>query len=262
MIFGDGNFLDELSSLLCWFEGGDKWLSGVRSFSEAAKPISYLLKADWSDDTLLAISIYCRFAENLAASEVKSALKNAQPLSWDGPPVEDIGRSLNTSWPHGIGFRITIDGRLHSAVYHRVTSPHVPFQTEQLRNLIYVCGLPAHLEKTIRRDLAVVYRRGAVGVIGLDAGGNGTASALKLDVEAVPLGWALRYIHTRGAAAPRVHQIRQTAVSLSIRSIGYLGLKYNHEGFEGWKIYLPQQPRLRPPALAPRIDANKWAHEL
>lgn len=258
MIFGDGTFLDELERFLPPFAGAEAWLRGLRSFCAEAKPINYLMKVDWRGEVILAVSIYCRFVDNLSALALADALADAAPLSWHGPPLQEIARALGTSWPHGIGFRITSQGLLHSAVYNRVSMPSLEFRSRALLDLLLVCGFPSTLEREITRDMTLIYKPGPVGVVGVDAGNDGHAAAVKLDAEAVPVSWAIRFLSGRGASLRRMRELEEVALSLAVRNAGYLGLKYADTGLENWKLYLPLQPRLRRSALMPHLDVNKW----
>jgi hypothetical protein len=119
--------------------------------------------------------------------------------------------------------------------------------------------MPASLEQEISTDMALVYRQGPVGVVGVDGGTGNRAGAIKLDADGVPVSWAFRFISERGATVERVTQLSDMAVRLGLDRLGYLGLKYVADGFESWKFYIARQFRLMRPALAPHLDVNKWA---
>lgn len=259
MTFGDRNFLNEVECFLPPFAGSRAWLHGLRRFCAGAKPVNYLMKVDWRGEAILAVSLYCRFVDNLSALALANALVDAEPLRWQGPPLQEIARALGTSWPHGIGFRLTEKGEHHSAVYNRISMPSLKFRLGALLDLSLVCGLPANVEREVRRDMAFIYRPGPVGVVGVDAAGDGRAAALKLDAESVPLAWALRFASARGTSPARIKEIEKLSHSLGVRNVGYLGLKYGPAGFDSWKVYLPFQPRLRRSALVPHLDVNQWA---
>ncbi len=137
--------------------------------------------------------------------------------------------------------------------------PSLDFRIRALPDLVALCGFPDAVQRVVRSDMTFVYGPGPVGVVGVDGGRDGRAAALKLDAEAVPLSWAMRFAAARGTALERIEQIANFARSLSLRSAGYFGLKYGAAGFESWKLYLPIQPRLRRAASATRLDINRWA---
>ncbi len=85
MIFGDGDFLDDVARFLPTFSGAEDWLRALRRFCSRAKPVNYLLKVDWREETIVAVSIYCRFIENINAKALADALADAPPLVWQGP---------------------------------------------------------------------------------------------------------------------------------------------------------------------------------
>ena len=258
MIFGDGKFLDEVEAFLPKFSGAKPWMRGVRSFASQANPVNYLMKVDWLEENVSAVSLYCRFIENLGVAALVETLKSSAPLGWEGPSLQKIAETLGSHWPHGIGFRITDEGHYHSAVYNRVSMPSMDFRLRALPAIVDICDFPNSVEQEIRQDIGCICRPGPVGIIAVDADKEGRAAALKLDLDSVPLGWALRFLRERGAAAMRIMEIENFARSLGIRVAGYLGLKYNNSGFKGWKLYLPIQPRLQQAALRPHLDVNKW----
>ena len=259
MIFGDRKFLSELESFVAPFPFAHEWSRAMRTFADAVRPVSFLFKVDWDGPQALSFSLYCRFIDNLSAEQLSAALGDSAATAWGGPKPQDIGHALGTDWPHGMGLRVLRDGRFHAAVYNRVSMPATEFRLKALPELVDVCGLPAEIGRAVGVDMASVHRPGPVGVIGVDGGADRRAAALKLDAEAVPAIWALRFVESRGASRVRVAQLGQIVRSLGLRCLGYLGLKYTAEGFDSWKIYVPMQPRLGRPAGAPHLNINQWA---
>ena len=259
MISGDGDFLSELAKYLKPLAFADTWYSAARAFCNKTKPISYLFKVDWAYDQIQALSLYCRFIENVTASSVYEAFQQAAPLSWSGPDLEAIGRSAGTRWPHGIGLRVSASGALHSAVYYRISTPSLEFRLRAVPQLIDVCGFPGTIARDLQRALAQVYGPGPVGVVAVDAGPHRRAAAIKLDAERVPLKWAMRFIADSGVAAQGLRTLQELTIRLGISQLSYFGMKYGCDGFAGWKAYMPFQPRLVGPALTPRMDVNQWA---
>jgi hypothetical protein len=259
MIFGEDSFWDSLEQFVRPFAFSKVWFPAVRRFATGVRPVNYLFKVDWDDEQVRSLSLYCRFVENLSAADLANALAHAAPLSWEGPAPQDIGRVLGTPWPHGIGLRVQADGAYHSAIYNRVSMPGTAFRLRCLPELIELCGMPASLEKEMHADMAFVYGRGPVGVVGIDGGAKDRVKAIKLDADGVPVTWAFRFIRQRGVSAQRLAELSDMVTRLGIDRLGYLGLKYAAEGFESWKLYIARQFRLIRPALAPHLDINKWA---
>ena len=259
MIAGDADFLHELATYLRPLDFAATWHGAVRAFCDKVRPVSYLFKVDWHGERIQALSLYCRFVENVTAETVYEAFQQATPLSWSGPDLEAIGRAVGTHWPHGIGLRVSPSGGLHSAVYYRISMPGLQFRLRAIPELIAVCAFPEARTRDLQRAVARVYGPGPVGVVAVDAGADRTAAAIKLDAERVPLQWAMRFIADTGEPVERLHSLQALTVRLGIRQLSYFGMKFGRDGFAGWKAYLPFQPRLVGPALAPRMDVNQWS---
>jgi hypothetical protein len=259
MIFGEESLWNSLAQFSGPLGFAGEWLVAARRFAAAVKPVNYLLKVDWQDWQVLSLSLYYRFMDNLSAEDLADAFARATPFSWEGPAPQEIGRVLGAARPHGVGLRVQADGTYHAAVYNRVSMPSMAFRLKSLPELIELCRMPASLEQEISTDMALVYRQGPVGVVGVDGGTGNRAGAIKLDADGVPVSWAFRFISERGATVERVTQLSDMAVRLGLDRLGYLGLKYVADGFESWKFYIARQFRLMRPALAPHLDVNKWA---
>ena len=136
--------------------------------------------------------------------------------------------------------------------------PSIKFRLDALPELVKTCGLPAGLERAVRSDMAMVCGPGPVGVVGVDGGRDGSAAAIKLDAEAVPSAWAMQFLAARNVTAGRLAQLREMLLRVGSRHLGYLGLKYTGQGFAGWKMYVPLQPRLVRAAAVPQLEVNQW----
>jgi hypothetical protein len=230
-----------------------EWAWAVSQFARLARPDAYLLRVDWLGRGVQSISLYCRFPREPDDVMFAELLAAAQPFRWRGPAPHDVASVLQLPGPRGVGLRVDALRRLHMALYFRVPASVTSLEEETVERLVDVCGYPESVAESVRTDLRVLYHGRAAGVIGVDAGSDHRAAALKFNPSNVPLDQALTFLAAKGASAARLEQLGALAQTLRGSLVSYLGVRYDANGFSGWRTYFSAQPRRIGSAGVPRV---------
>ena len=156
--------------------------------------------------------------------------------------LDHFAEELQTSGVRGIGLRVDADGEMGLAVYFHVHQPMTSFGPNLIRDLLSACGWSDTGHQEAEADLRPLYLGGSLGAVGLDLDKSGNARALKFDPANVPLITAARLLTAKHADPQCIDRLYHMARVLRALSVSYLGMKYDHRGFQGWRLYFSSQP--------------------
>jgi hypothetical protein len=235
-------FLPRVQALAQAASFAGEWAWAVGRFANAIRPDAFLFRADWRQQALTALTLYCRFPVEPHDEAFEAAIGYARPFRWQGPAPSTVATGLDVTGPRGIAFRATAEGDLRTALYFRNDSHTDLAWHDRLATLLMACQYPANLAPTITTQLKALYRPGPTGVIGIDDGEAGVASALKFDPANVLVPVALSFLAQQGVPAARLTTLRNVAHGLRVDTVSYVGVRYTPAGFAGWRVYFSCEP--------------------
>jgi hypothetical protein len=231
---------------------GGTWARAAAELVRRVPSSAYLFRVDGRGHAPLALSLYADFPPSFSASALREVLAAAAPLAWEGPSPHDLARVLGMPAPSGVGVRVDVHGRLHTAFYFRPR--YLSFRAalpNVLPSFVRACGLGDDVAGELARVMPPLYGEAPLGVVGVDPGASGTVGALKLDPAYVPMARALAFLRARGVADAQLHEAHALARSLRAAAASYLGVKFRTGGFGGWRLYFTTSPgRGRPAGTA------------
>jgi hypothetical protein len=233
------------------------WMWAVDRFVEQVRPDSYLLRVDWQGETPLAVTIYCHFPIEPDTRTFAAAIRAAHPIAWTGPDAGAIAAALGVRGPRGVGLRVIATGSCSAAVYFRVPETRHVDGVRALSALSELLRFPAALTEGIHEDLrGLSYTSGGVVGVGPDENEH---VCLKLNPPNVATARALAFLTAKGAPLARLDAINDLAISLRAESLSYLGVRYDAEGFKGWRAYFSLDSYRVAVPLQPRITVERGA---
>ncbi len=239
------------------------WSLAVQRLCGIVGPDALLLRCDWTAARVTTLTLYARFPQEPDDDRFQAVAHEALAGGWTGPAVQPVSRVLGVHGPRGIAMRADETGRVRLASYFQSTMPAYELPRRLATDLALACGFKERAGEDLSSELAGAFGPGAVGVVGLNPGADGVASALKLNPANVPLERAFALLRARGAPDSAIARIAGLAGALRARLLSYLGMSFGAGGFAGWRAYLtvslgamprPSRPRLTfEPAAIPSL---------
>ncbi|MFN0128334.1 MAG: hypothetical protein ACKV19_16800 [Verrucomicrobiales bacterium] len=257
MISGSSAMLDRVGQFASGLPYAGDWAWAMRRFSGNVRPDAFLLRIDCSGERVAGLTLYCRFPTVLTDESFDLALSTARPFQWLGPAPSILATTLGVPGPRGVGFRVSEDGEHKTALYFKLGGNSRSLGSEPLAQLATHCGLPEELAQTIREDIQGLYPQGPIGVVGFDSSDTSGKTTLKFDPANVPLRQTFNFLRGKGTDEQRISELTDTADSLRAMWVSYLGVKYNAQGFVGWRVYFSVKPGRVPAPDAPSISVGR-----
>ena len=233
------------------------WMWTIDRFVEQVRPDSYLFRVDWQGETPLAVTIYCHFPIEPDSPTFAAAIRAAHPVAWTGPDAGAVAAALGVHGPRGVGLRVIATGSCSAAAYFRVPETRHAEGVRVLSALSQVLRFPAPLTEAIEEDLlGLSYTSGGVVGVGPDEDGR---ICLKLNPPNVVTARAFAFLAGKGAPSARIDAINDLAISLRAESLSYLGVRYDADGFKGWRAYFSLDSYRVAVPLEPRITLERGA---
>jgi hypothetical protein len=236
------------------------WAGTAQRLIGAVLPNALLLRLDTSAGQLHALTVYMRFPTDAPAPALAALLASTSRLQAEPGPMAAVCSVLGCIGARGIGLRAGPDG-LRLAVYFKVERDVHAFSRETVARLLGQCGWDETNAGAIGRDLRDLHPGGSVGVIGVDIDPGGQIASLKCDPANVPLARAEGFLRTKNASPERIDACREMSRLLRARSLSYVGVKYDRQGFAGWRLYFSYRPCAAAGVGEPRLltDAPRSA---
>jgi hypothetical protein len=261
---------------------GPEFLSRVRLFGESlefarpwavaigqvvarVQPHGFFFKADWRNECIERLTLYCRFERPIDEEVLRSALAAAAPLAWEGPQPNSLGRLLGEPSPRIVGLRVDSNGGYSTALYFRIRVPRSQFMRDQLPPLLLQLSLPESMATQIDRSLASLLGSAYPPMLGIDTPRGQESAVLKLDVAGVFLAEALAFISRMGAPRKRVQELGCVGRALRLELLNYVGTKFGPTGYAGWKLYMPIRPQSSTWTIGPTlrfVESNELGSRL
>jgi hypothetical protein len=229
------------------------WSLAVRRICRIVGPDALLFRCDWTAARVTTLTLYVRFPREPDDDGFQAVAREALAGGWTGPAVQPVARVLGVHGPRGIAMRVGENGGVRLASYFQSALPAYELPGGVATDLVRACGFPDGAGEGLRGDLAGAFGPGTVGVVGLNPGTGGVASALKLNPANVPVERAFALLRARGAPDTAIARIASLAGALRARLLSYLGMSFGADGFAGWRAYLTVSLAAMPRPVRPRL---------
>lgn len=259
MVGGGPSLLAPILKFAAALPFSGEWAWSISRFAQYVSPDTYLFRTDWSRGEVENVTLYCRFPKEPSDDEFAAALVEAWPFTWSGARPSAISSLLNVAGPRGVGLRVSASGSRRVALYFTVKEPMTSFPTGQVGKLVASCELPVAVAALIEADLRGVYLQGPVGTIGLDDASETGPGALKFNPANLPIERAFAFLAAKRAGSQVLERLTRISRSLRALLVSYLGLRYDVNGFSGWRAYFSVEPRNVLAPISPLVVTERSA---
>lgn len=245
---------EQVPRLAAFLPSAGSWGMAAQRLIAAIMPDAMLLRVTRIRRMIDDLTVYLRFHHEARGQAMADVVSRACSLRVKAGLLDRFAEKLKTPGVRGIGLRVDAGGEMRLAAYFHVHQPVASFGPDLVGDLLNLCGWPEAGRHEIEADLRSLYTGGSLGVVGIDLDRSGGVQALKFDPANVPLAAAGRLLAARRSDPWNTEMLYRTARAMRALSVSYLGVKYGHGGFQGWRLYFSSQPSRH--AAPARIQIN------
>ena len=205
----------------------------IERMVQKAKPNDFALKADWRNNEVYQLTLYFRYNKRLdfeAASQWQD--EGERGIHWKGPSPRDLIKIFGVEYPFCFGIRFGMNRKL-------IYSCYIDFEMEggafysKIPALLQSYNWSPKLAEEIEMDVKDLSSPTLRGCIGMES----TGEILKLDFTGLGFGKVLKFLRKKETSENRIHELVDMARRLNQIQTNYFAMKYDLQGFSGWKVY-------------------------